>query len=290
MTDLPESADRVLPRAEVYRILVYRTLNLGDVIQTVALSRLLPPARGVFRHQLWNVPREGLVVYNGFLDKDRPPWREAASAHAPRFLFAGVSGPHFRQRAYLRWLSRSPFPIGARDRPTFDRLQAHGINSELTECVTLTLPRYSGARSGVYSVDYPGGPGRHLTQRIPRSLTVEEQWSAAVAALERLRTAESVYTSRLHVALPCLAFGTPVCIADPVRTFAPGRFSPVEELGIPYGKLVTADVTTRAKRYLTFLEQHVEQPIRPGEPRMPDVPLESGGAPSRLRWMLRRFL
>jgi len=33
-------------------ILVYRVQNLGEMIQTVALSRLLPPAAGVYRASL----------------------------------------------------------------------------------------------------------------------------------------------------------------------------------------------------------------------------------------------
>jgi hypothetical protein len=89
-----------------------------------------------------------------------------------------------------------------------------------------------GARRGVYSVDC-AGPGEALTHQLSREVTVDEQWALATDLLARYRRAEAVHTSRLHVALPCLAFGTPVWIADPQRgAWHLERFSLPEELGV----------------------------------------------------------
>lgn len=74
----------------LFSCLVYRTGNLGDVIQTMALTRLLPPMTGVFRHDLATAPVDRTFVVNGFLERDPTPRAGAAC------LFAGVSGPYER--------------------------------------------------------------------------------------------------------------------------------------------------------------------------------------------------
>lgn len=243
-------------------LLLYRSRNLGDMMQTLALSRLLPPCDGVYRHRMNRTPRGRLLIVNGMFDKDRPR-RDGGPC-----LFAGVSGPHFREGEYLRWMGQSAYPIGARDPQTLQTATGAGLQAELIGCATLTLPRYSGARAGVYSVDV-AGPGTSLTQRITRAIPVEEQWKLATDALEKYRTAEAVHTSRLHVALPCLAYGTPVWIAAPTRAWHPSRFGILEALGVPYEKLETADVSAWASRYVAFLERHLKISVTPDEPKLP---------------------
>jgi hypothetical protein len=82
-----------------YSVEVYRSQNLGDMIQTLALTRLLPQADGVYRHRLAQAPADRLLVLNGMLDKDAPP-----APGQPPSLLAGASGPHFRNRQHLRWM------------------------------------------------------------------------------------------------------------------------------------------------------------------------------------------
>ena len=245
-----------------FSCLTYRTRNIGDIIQTIALSRLLPPMAAVFRHQLESAPTDRLFVVNGFLERDRPP------LHGATCLFAGISGPYMRKPLYLDWLRRSPWPVGARDPVTASRLSLAGIPNHLSGCATLTLPRYNGPRQGIVSVDF-NGPGTRLHHHIPRTLSLQEQWALADLLLTKYRTAEAVYTSRLHVALPCLAFGTPVFIASPeVRGF-PERFSLIKEMGIPFDQLVSRDISAHANHYIQFLESHLGQPIIPSDPKPP---------------------
>ena len=59
------------------------------------------------------------------------------------------------------------------------------------------------------AVDAVAPGAEAVSNQIP-NLDCPTQWEMAVALLDRLRRAEVVYTSRLHIALPCLAFGTPV--------------------------------------------------------------------------------
>lgn len=248
-----------------HAVQVYRCLNLGDMIQTLALSRLLPPALGVFRHRLREHPPGCLVVLNGFLHRDRPPLR------GDRFLFAGVSGPHWRHGEYLQWMRGSSFPIGARDPATRAGLEEAGLRSELVGCATLTFPRYSGPRHGVYSVDCEG-PGTYLTHAITRRMEVSDQWQRASKLLETYRTAEEVYTSRLHVALPCLAFGTPVRLIVPPAVSASERFSILNELAVDGSGTLQGDVAPMANRYLEFLEACLKMRPRQGEPIEPMLP------------------
>lgn len=262
-----------------FSVIVYRSRNLGDMIQTLALTRLLPLSCGVYRHRLAEAPKDRLLVFNGMLDKDAPP-----DAGRQGCVLAGVSGPHFRTRQYLRWMKAEGRVIGARDGHTVKTLRTAGLETVLTGCATLTLPRYEGPRRGVYSVDC-AGPGQALTHRISRATTVAEQWTLATELLERYRTAEAVYTSRLHVALPCLAFGTPVWIASPQdRAWHPERFSLLEELGIPYEKLVGADIGEMARVYGAFLAESLGSPIEPGEPKLPTLPPDPGPPGWRFPW------
>lgn len=232
------------------------------MIQTLALSRLLPPMTGVFRHAFTSAPADRTFVVNGFLERDAPPRGGAAC------LFAGVSGPHARHAEYLEWMRRSPWPIGARDPATARRLAAAGLETDMIGCATLTLPRYDGPRRGVFSVDF-AGPGTPLTHAISRRDPVARQWESATALLAKYRSAEAVYTSRLHVALPCLAFGTPVWIAPPPANALPERFSIVDAIGVPYGRLGVHDVTPFADHYRRFLATHIGRESETHEPTMP---------------------
>lgn len=244
--------------------LVYRVRNIGDMIQTLALKRLLPTATGVFRHALASAPSDRVLVVNGFLERDPVP------RNGPPCLFAGVSGPYERHRQYMAWIKRSSWPIGARDPVTAGRLASAGLPTEMVGCATLTLPRYEGPRRGVFSVDIDG-PGTALTHAISRHDTVEKQWKSAVSLLEAYRTAEAVYTSRLHVALPCLAFGTPVWIARPTAAPLPERFSIVDAIGVPFERLAVDDVTPFADRYKRFLTTYLGSFAEASVPVMPQL-------------------
>jgi hypothetical protein len=257
-----------------HRILIYRnTGNLGDAVQTYAMARLLPPPLyGVYRDAAYAgtdaAAREHTFVVNGWLGDRTPQDRDC--------LFAGVFIG--RQEAEnLEWVRRSRFPAGARDPHTHARLKAAGVESHMIGCATLTLARYEGPRSGTVCVDAPGpGDGVHAARLgnwigdIPWPV----QWEMAKALLSRLRTAALVVTSRLHVALPCLAMGTPVVVPPEWRRrlMQPERLSLLDHLRFEYGPPNVIDVAPVARRFGSFLSDALRIEVHPDEePRSPLV-------------------
>lgn len=120
--------------------------------------------------------------------------------------------------------------IGCRDPFTFAKVIRAGLNAYMSGCITATLGLVSTdastdatPRSGIYLVDvelpslaryvpadiiaravvcthvYDGSPGDTL-----------QKFKQAGELLDKYMRAELVITSRLHCALPCLAYGTPV--------------------------------------------------------------------------------
>jgi hypothetical protein len=262
-----------------YRVLAYQgTGNLGDAVQTAALSRLLDgEIRGVFRHALRanrtpTSPHDtASFVVNGWLG-------DIPRLSGRRCLFAGIFlGEHVSNQ--LRWIADSPYPVGSRDPATHELLKRSGVNSELIGCATLTLDRYVGPRAGRYSVDCVVPETNLLTNVLPQRVTWGQQWGLAVERLAQLRTAEVVFTSRLHVVLPCLAFGTPVvmsrtCLAELSQ---PERLSLLDEMGFVFDRPCVLDVTPWAERYRGFLLRHLQRPICAGTYRFPSI----APAPSR---------
>jgi hypothetical protein len=265
------STSKSLPcRYGPFSTLVYRSKNLGDMIQTLALTRLLPQTSGVFRHLLQRADPNRTFVLNGFLHIDAP-----SADPGLRTLFAGVCGPHWRKAAYHRWMQRSEWPIGARDPATFAEIRKVGLNSRLCGCATMTFPEWSGPRSGVYSVDCDG-PGTQLTHTISPRMSVREQWETATKLLRQYSTAEMVCTSRLHVALPCLAFGTPVTLRVPNHVLNSGRLSILHEsCRIGRNNLLIGDVKSWANDYRVFLRDCLGVPDQEHAPICPDSQLDA---------------
>lgn len=240
------------------------TGNLGDMVQAVALSRLLGPTDAFFRDQPHLTPPEPrLGVAAGFL---LGPFYQPAE----RLLLAGVWYPAYHE-PHIPWISRSSHPVGARDPDTYGHLRKRGIRTEMVGCVTLTMPEYTGPRSGTISVD-TDGPGERLTHDVPKTLGFVDEWKLAVERLSKYRTASVVHTSRIHVALPCVAFGTPVRYVGP----RDGRTSIVEEVGLRWGKISAPDPSGLREIYLSFLERNLGRSVlRNGQPVRPTLPSRS---------------
>lgn len=235
-----------------FRVFIHRgTGNLGDAIQTIALCRILGPnCVGIYRDR--PIPRTSLempLIVNGWLGYH-------AHDEASEAVFAGVHLAR-QEGAYARWIGHSKHVSGSRDPYTQGLLQTFGIRSEMIGCATLTFDRYRGIRRGRYSIDALAPEHvTPLTNRIP-DIDWISQWTLASELLAILRHAEVVYTTRLHVALPCLAFGTPVVFPASgfERLSEKHRLSLLFGLSFSFDEPVTTDVRAVGEGYIAFLER-----------------------------------
>lgn len=241
------------------RMLVYKgTNNLGDAIQNVALSRLIGKAKPEnISYFTPGEPSEDLVTVAGFI---AGPVRLN-----PKFaLFAGICFPSWH-KPHADWIGKSPSPIGARDPHTWEHFQKAGVPSEMVGCVTLTLPKYDGPRSGEIFVD-AAGPGPQYTHNTPTTLSFDEIWTLAISRLELYQKSALVTTSRIHVAMPCIAMGTPVRYVGP-HDF---RTSIMKEIGVTTQDTCLPDVSKFREKYIAFLEANLgrkvieSDPVKPG--------------------------
>jgi hypothetical protein len=119
-------------------------------------------------------------------------------------------------------------PIGCRDLHTTELLKKHGIDAYFSGCLTLTLQnKFTTRTDEILVVDahimcpelfkniIPKSikdKAIYITQAITEIKSHDEKMILAQKLLDRYAQAKLVITSRLHTAMPCLAFGTPVIL------------------------------------------------------------------------------
>lgn len=242
--------------------------NLGDAIQTYALCRLLGArCAGIDRDREMPPELDSQVplVANG--------WLGYRAHHQPaNVLFAGVHLAR-HETAFRDWMRLSLYPTGARDPYTSGLLGCLSVPNQMIGCATLTFDRYRGPRHGRFSVDAPACPADIPLTNTIGALPWPEQWKLAAELLAKLRTAERVTTSRLHIVLPCLAFGTPVVFpaASFDTAFEKQRLSLLFHLGFPFDTPVQLDVERHAATYTAFLEASLGTLERNDNPPLPHL-------------------
>jgi hypothetical protein len=232
-----------------------RTRNVGDDIQSIAAWRLLPRIDALADRDFLAEFRPATatkLILNGWL-LHRPAEfdlgervipllvslhiNSQASASHDRRAFTDV----IRESARIRELLVRHGPVGARDQPTADFLRSLDIPTYLSGCLTLTLERRAGLPRGEEIVVVDAAPAvveriRALARRpvidVQHTLGKFDHPPRAFARAEQVldvyQRAHLVVTSRLHVALPCLAFGTPVVLVR--KEFDDPRFMPLGDL------------------------------------------------------------
>lgn len=219
--------------------------------ERIALADVPPGTRAIMngwymhRVQHWPPPPELRPLFISFHARETAPASFGALAcdlalgtHRRRDLIAPSLASYYASCA----------PIGCRDTATQERFRQIGVESYFSGCLTLTLrPPASGAiREVVFTDPFGTLPGTcfraDLWARLPRALrrnalkishitclrSYEQRVRRTQTILELYAQAPLVVTSRLHAALPCIAFGTPVIFLHVPHRMS--RFSGYESL------------------------------------------------------------
>jgi hypothetical protein len=217
-------------------------VNLGDEIQTIAAMKFLPRIDAwVARERLdefsSDVPHK--IILNGWFLHCPQHWPPSGaldpliiSFHLTREVHPEIntlllqpSSTMLYSQQGLNYFKRNE-PIGARDLDTLKQLKEAGVRAYFSGCLTLTLesPQCNQERTKVYAVDVPDEVFAHLVRTCDGPVTrlthfewglgSEARFARASVLLKHYAEAKAVVSSRLHCALPCLAFGTPVLLVE----------------------------------------------------------------------------
>lgn len=224
----------------------YCGANLGDHIQTLALLQHVRLRAFVFRDDI-RPHRELVLLANGWLTHGEMP----RSADFRDIKYVGIHlGHHVRTADVANGLRGSGI-IGCRDPVTEAFLGPHGVSATVCGCASVAFPPYKGERENVVCVDLTEKPFQRVTARfrgygrvlrvthfLPKcqheDMTIGRMLAEMKQAYETLqlyRKAKLVVTSRIHAALPCIAFGTPVIV---FKSFE-DRASVFEGMDVPEG-------------------------------------------------------
>jgi hypothetical protein len=218
-----------------FALLSYETVNLGDEIQSLAAAQFLPRVDAYINREQMNqfVPADEQIhrlLLNGWFMHNPRNWPPSKfiepliiSFHLNSVVGEAGIAPNsaMLSGAGIEYLKKFS-PIGARDTSTLALLEAAGVDAYFSGCLTLTLPRPSVSRDDDLIVvnDIPALTLRHLKSCTKKRVWEADQntadknrlrrFSSAYKLLETYARASFVVTTRLHCALPSLAFGTPV--------------------------------------------------------------------------------
>jgi len=210
------------------------TTNLGDDIQTLAASSWLPKIdtyldRDFLREELNENNKISKLILNGWFTHNPEGFYPLTSDVKPLLIsmhFAdksafGTNGHNllFKDGRLKSWLIEHG-PVGCRDTSTQDLLLSNGVPAYFSGCLTTTLKISLDVvrnQDLVCAVDVSLPEFfkqkfniKYLTHRVPNTLSDTSRRELAKDFLSLYQSSRLVITSRFHVALPCLAYGTPV--------------------------------------------------------------------------------
>ena len=241
-----------------FGILFANTSNLGDDVQTIAQMQYIPKnAQSIIvnRENLHKETRKSIVIMNGWFMHNPKNWPPNPSIH-PIFISFHIEKKELINKQTIPYYKKYE-PIGCRDEHTMILLQKHGIKAYLSGCLTLTLRNpFTYRTNKIYIVDahltskkvYPWGADHLLHALVPQDIRdqaeyIEHEIPSHIDLndmnqrqqyvkqnlLNKYATARLVITSRLHAALPCVAYNTP-CLVLQSNFHTDNRFSGLRHL------------------------------------------------------------
>ena len=229
-------------KTKTFGILFANTSNLGDDVQTIAQMQYIPKGAKtiiVDRETVNEESRKCNLIMNGWWmhnDKNFPPHKNIN----PLYIAFHIEKKGLVSDKAIKHYKKYQ-PIGCRDIHTMNLLKKKGVDAYFSGCLTLTLknPFTNPKRDKIYIVDahltskkvYPWGSDHLLAKLIPKHIRDQAEYIeheipedldqndmyarqkyVKENLLNKYAQAKLVITSRLHCALPCVAYNTP-CIA-----------------------------------------------------------------------------
>ena len=224
-------------------IISYSTTNIGDEIQSLAVKQLIDNVDYYIDreklHQFKNNEPVKLII-NGWYMGNPNNWPPSEDI-IPLFISFHISHNANTNKIFFSKENISYFkkfePIGCRDKQTKELLESHGVKAYFSGCATLTYKnKFKKRNNKILCADplfniYPYSYGKNIYKslipttlhndieyirhkRIDINQSNTERFNDAEELIKKYSTAKLVITSRIHVALPCLALGTPVIFLD----------------------------------------------------------------------------
>ena len=220
--------------------------NLGDEMQGFGGLQFVPFIdRFIDRERV--VETSGnepvTIFFNAWWGRDEMSWPPGPNVdpvlvalHAHKNVFPKFWGKHID---YFK----SREPIGCRDTGTLNLMRQYGVEAYFSACMTLTIrnPNLNKPRTdNIYIVDVKEGnilpssiakKGKRLTHSLKNADLRKFnslRFARSYENLLKYSTAKVVVTSRIHVALPCVAMGTPVIFINSAKLPGGGGSSNTE--------------------------------------------------------------
>lgn len=220
------------------------SVNIGDIIQTLAVKQHLPYYDCfIDRDSLTSVNENTNIVMGGWFahtkkclkvdennkmiwcccdncDYNDINWPPNTNVKPLFFSFNISNDKILDNPKNIEYLKKYE-PIGCRDLGTVNKLNNHGIQNYFSGCLTLTLePRGFKKEDFILVID-ANVPDEYKNENIKHEKNTfsyetlkksDEQQLLQIGldVLEQIEKAKLVITSRLHVMAPCLALGTKV--------------------------------------------------------------------------------
>lgn len=216
-----------------YALLVARSMNVGDDIQSIAALRFLPRVDlyierdRLDRINVDNNTKEIKMIMNGWFLGGVEYWPPMSSVLNPLITSLHVNhinrtGPvveAFKKEDSIKYL-KAHSPIGARDKSSLKILRDEDIDAYFSACLTLTLNGVKKIKKQehILAVNVSDEVYEALKERTSRKIirmdvnrtqetTVEEDIALAKYYLYMYQSAHCVVTTRLHATLPTIAIG-----------------------------------------------------------------------------------
>ena len=257
-------------------LLKYRS-NIGDYIQSLAALQYLPKNCKPYlidrdTIQIYHGPKVKLIMNGWHYIHEGSKY--ISSEINPIFLSYHLNNSNNLPATFIEDLKKYS-PIGCRDFQTKNKLNKLGVNAFFSSCLTTTLDidyavKDDERNNEIILIDYKFGKypkadkfifslkAYNFTNITPThhnfnmNKTHIERFKLAKKLLDKYAKAKLVISTRIHGALPCLAFNTPIIFVNQKYDYKrfPGIYELLNTVGINSKKQFEIRVNVDSKGFV----------------------------------------